>query len=192
MGCSSSRAWLALLLVACALPGCWTGHLLESARRRESAQRFEAAFVAGQRLTLDYRVAVRDRRGRELRQADRRAAVALSDLVQQPELALDAVRVDFDPSEPAGKPVALLRDAERALPVTALVLRVAREAGRDVVLQVEAGDPVSGIGRLRAGSLTRDRTAPWVWPLVPFAVALDVAVLPLHVLAFGFFALTPE
>jgi len=214
VACSSSgsgRALVAVLMATTVLPGCWTGHLMESARRRESSLRYERAFLDGDRLYLEYDVAVRNRRGEELRRGERRAAVALSDLAARPELPIDELPVAFDarrPPEPAD-PVPLVRGDARRPPEPAdpvpLVrgdvappsaatrrLRVVRADDRDAGLVLEVPGGVQPAGRLHSGSLTRDRTAPWAWPLLPLAVALDVAVLPLHVLGIGFFYVTPE
>ena len=190
---SGARALAALLLACTALPGCWTGHLLESARRWESTLRYERAFRAGDRLYLEYDVAVRDRRGEELRRGRRRAVLALSDLAERPEHPIDELPVEFDarPAPGDAEPVPLLRERGGA-PAAALVLRVVDGAERETGLTLEApGDPATA-GRLHSGSLTRDRMAPWAWPLVPVALVLDAGVLPLHVLGIGFFYLTPE
>ncbi|MGI9590075.1 MAG: hypothetical protein ACR2P8_01805, partial [Myxococcota bacterium] len=121
----SARRVLALVLLApFALPGCWTGHLLESARRRESSLRYERAFRAGNRLYVEYEVAIRDREGQELGRGERRAALTLADLERRPELPIDELPVEFAPrSVPhAAEPVPLWRGEHPAPPGAALVL----------------------------------------------------------------------
>jgi hypothetical protein len=178
-----------------ALPGCWSGHLFEAGRRRETVVRYERAFLVGERLRLDYSVEVRNRRGEPLRREQRSASVALAALAARPELPVDAVPVEVSRRlpEPAGEPVALARGAsEAAAAATPLVLAIRHEDGSDVGFTLRRAHPEEDLGQLRSGALVRDRTAPWVYPLLPFSAALDVAVVPLHVLGVGFFLVTPE
>lgn len=193
MASSSRSARLGSLLLVLVLPGCWTGHLAELARRRESPVRFERAFVDAERLGLEYTVEVVDHRGESRGQATRSATLRLAQLAASPEIPLDELSVEVRRRaiEPAGEAVALLREDPRE-PRPPLALRIESGAGRDTGFRLIGPDPGDDRGRFRSGSLVRDRTALWFYPLLPFSVALDVAVLPVHVLGFGFFLVTPE
>lgn len=195
MACSSRRVLAAALVGLAALPGCFSGHLYEAARRREFVVRYDRAFVADGRLRVDYRVDVRDPSGTSLRRARRSASLALTDLGALPEIPVDEIAVDVSRRvpAPAGEPVALARSAAetRAAP-TPLVLLIRQEDDGDAGFALLRREPEERLGGLRSGALVRDREAPWVYPLLPLSAALDVAVTPVHVLGVGFFLVSPE
>jgi hypothetical protein len=138
---------------------------------------FHDAFVDGDRLVLAYTALVTDQFGRPLERTERRAAVALADLGRE-DLAVEDLPVDHP----------LARAPLRGL-------RVPLRAGGDgpdesrAFLQVEASedphltrlllhDPPVRYTPLYASALLTTHTAPWAYPLVPLALALDVAVDP--------------
>lgn len=151
------------LAVAVGASGCLTGHLLDAARRVEQPQAFHSATVTGDRLVVRYRALVTDDLGAPLGTTERAASVDLGPLRGCTCVTADAVAVSWTP--PAVPPPA---DAPRSTPV-----RI--EAAPDGTTLLLVGGDVPPIP---ANALTRLDHAPWVWPLVPFAAALDAAVVP--------------
>ena len=174
MAGSTSRV-AALGLVALLTQGCVTGHFFDAARRREQPLTIEEAILQQDRLVLDYGALVTDDLGRPLGREERRVAIALADL-RRGDLPPDAwplERLASDETVP-GRRLALASGAEPSPP--APFLRVeARPDGRPLrlVLHETAGaaDPP-----LPANALTRSRTEPWVYAVLPLSLPLDAVV----------------
>jgi hypothetical protein len=153
---------LGALVLAAVLPGCVTGHLFTMGRRWEQAVAFHEAAVRDGRLGLAYDAEITDGAGDVLARRPRRAEVMLGDV--RPGVPVDAVRVVWlaDDAALAGTPLS--------------IVQVPRDGSGPVELQLGRGgaDAVS----LWSNVLTRRRVAPWVYPLVPLAVAVDAGSLP--------------
>jgi len=151
-------------VLACS--GCATGHLVDRARRWERPIAYEQAAVAEGRLTVAYTAAVTNQFGRRLETCARRAALPLDQFARD-DLSVDSVRVE---PLPDGAPVA----------GTPTILHIEPEAaGEERLLML---DEEGGASFLHPAVLTRRRIAPWVYPLLPLAVAYDVVAVPVLVL----------
>lgn len=173
MGRSPRLAGLAFL--ALAAPGCVSGHLLDAARRREEARSYRAACLDGDRLVLGYTgLATRDD-GTPIGNVERWAAIPLAALARPRLASIEELPVEHLSSPPVCRmPLALVRDHE--FPPGVPALEVDNPNGTDdvFVLRDGTGDhpPVP------SEALTRVRTAPWVYPLLPFTAAFDAVTNP--------------
>jgi hypothetical protein len=149
---------LAAATLACA--GCATGHLLDRARRWERPVAWERAAVADGRLEVAYTAAIRDQFWRPRATRRRRAAVPLA---QFGRVGLTADAVRWEPRPP---------DA----PVVGTPIRLRAEPGAADGGRLFAA--CDGEAFLHPAVLTRRRLAPWVYPLLPLAVAYDVVAVP--------------
>jgi hypothetical protein len=129
--------------------GCFTGHLVDTARRWEEPVAYEGAVVAGDRVVVAYTAVVSDENGRRLARGGRRAALALADLARR------------EPSPAAYSVVRLADDA----PLD----------GRPI--GVADASPLGDV-QLLSAVLTRTWTEPWVYPLVPFTLVADAVADP--------------
>ena len=155
-----------LLAVAVGASGCLTGHLLDVARRVEQPQSFQSATVAGDLLVVRYRALVTDDLGTPLGTTDRTASIDLTPLRGCSCVTADALTVSWSSApQPTASPPG---DAPQTRPV-----RIDRSADGSMLLLV-GGD----VPPIPANAFTRLDHAPWVWPLVPFAAAADVVVVP--------------
>jgi hypothetical protein len=174
--------------------GCWSGHLFEMGRVRESVVAYHGAFSDGERLLLDYSVELADWRGRPLRHERRAAAVPVAALSAAPELPVDAfplerVRLsEARSSEDRRLPLvaADTADAPAGAPYVALL----DGDGRHGFMLCAAHDRCQAV--FHSEALYRDRTAWWVYPILPFSVALDLALLPGQVIGVAPFFLLGE
>lgn len=76
------------------MPGCFTGHLLDAARRREHPLAVHAAWVEGDRLVLAWGAELRTDLGAPLGGIARAGAVPLSALAGDTPVAADALEVE--------------------------------------------------------------------------------------------------
>lgn len=183
---SSSVRLLAVVQAACLVFGCWTGRVYERGRIRESVVRYESAVLEGDRIVVDYTVALVDANGDLLGTERRSAAIARDALGATPEIPVEAFPVEVIDGDAArkrgGRPLALVRDDGCAPEGGAPWLDVVTGGGRDTALHlVTEGAGREGI--LRSEALYRNRTAWWAHLLAPFAAALDVAMFPLQVVS---------
>ena len=192
---SSSSGASALLLLSFVVAGCWSGHLFEMGRVRESVVAYHGAFSDGERLLLDYSVELADWRGRPLRHERRAAAVPVAALSAAPELPVDAFPVErmrlsgARSSDDRRLPLvaADTPDAAPGAPYVAVLGGDGRHAG---FLLCAAHDLCRGV--FRSEALYRDHTAWWVYPILPFSVALDLVLLPAQVIGVAPFFLLGE
>jgi len=177
MGFSTSRL-VAPLLLTLGAQGCLTGHLLDAARRREQPVAFHQAFVDGDRLLLAYTALVTDDLGEPLARRERRAALALADL-RRGDLAADAFPVArlADDAPLGGQPAALRAGGDGRGDRSSPFLEIEEGTGRPLrfVLHEPRGGPYVPF---YSAALTRTRTAAWVYPLLPFTLAVDAATDP--------------
>jgi hypothetical protein len=171
---SSIRAGVVVLL-GLAAPGCVVGHLAEAARRWERPVGYQAASIDGEQLRLAYTALVTTDAGTPLGRRERRSAVALADL-RAPGVPIEAVRVVPLPDGDGlgGTPLALVARDGGHTPFP--VLEVTEDGAGPTVLLLRDGD--GPYMPLYANVLTRRSTAPWAYPLVPFALAVDAVVVP--------------
>jgi len=181
MACCRERRWLALgLALATGSSGCLSGHLLDAARRRERPVAIRAASVDGDRLLVRYTTEVTDDTGARLGAAEGAAALPLTALRTTVAPAADAVQpVWISPAQVTRGQSIGLRDGatdERAGCAAPPELEVVRRDGRDVAIAWR-DDGITWAPVPTAG-LTRIRTAPWAWPLVPVTLAADAVAVP--------------
>jgi len=185
---------VAVLLALVAAPGCFTGHLLDRGRRVESPVAFRDVVVAGDRLLVRYDAVVTDDLGAPLGEATRWASVPLAELRGRASVAADALDpewLDDAAARAAGGTALALCPADPAADAAACAVAGPRAAvtvdddGSNLALRVVDAP----LAPLPATALTRIETAPWVWPLVPVAVAIDVVTTPPLVLASPVFFL---
>jgi len=176
---SSTRHGIALALLALGAQGCLTGHLLDAARRREQPVAYHDASIDGGRLLLGYSAVVSDDQGRHLERTERWAALALADL-RRADLAVAAfpvARLAHD-APVHGRRVALHagRDGRLDGPPPFLEIDEGPD-GRQLrfVLHETPGVPYPPF---YSAALTRTRSAPWVYPLLPLSLAVDAATNP--------------
>lgn len=143
--------------------GCVTGHLWQMARRWESPASFAAASIDGDRLVVQYDAQVTDDDGVRIGERTRRAALPLASLPAAARAAED-VRVH---------PVA----ATGAMPGHSVGLETAPPAADGAPVSLVVDDPRVPVP-IPGNVFTRTSIAPWVYPLVPFAVCMDVTSLP--------------
>jgi len=141
--------------------GCMTGHLVDRARRWERPIAYERAAIADGRLTIAYTAAETNQFWRRLATHRRTAAVPLAQFADE-RLTVDDVRVERLPDD---APVA----------GTPTPLRLTQDGGRPDRLLVLDAD---GSAFLHPAVLTEERIAPWVYPLLPFAVVYDAVAVP--------------
>jgi hypothetical protein len=173
---------VALALLAIGLPGCVTGHLLDAARRREHPVAITAAGLEGDRLLVRYTAEVTDDTGDGVGTTEAAAALPLSQLRTPASPAADALAPDWiAPARVArGEPVVVARGtASRGDACAGRTLEVIEKDGRDVALVWRDGGATPPWAPVPIAALTRQRTAPWVWPLMPPAVAVDGVVGPI-------------
>jgi len=169
----SIRATL-LTLVALG-SGCVTGHLLNTGRRYERPLVYHEALLTEDRLVLRYTAIETNDIGRPTGRHERQVALALADLARD-DVPVDAFPVEqlSDHAVVAGRPVALRRGGATA-PALCLDLDATPD-GRDVgfVLQEDGRRSAP----FHSVALTRSRTVPWVYPLLPLSLAADAAIDP--------------
>jgi hypothetical protein len=187
---SSRIALLSVLLLG--LPGCWTGHLIESGRVRESVLTYRGAALDGELLRLDYTVeridARHDRKGPE----ERSALVALADLDAKPEHAVDAFplrRIPPDERSDGEIPLIVVEAGSQATLASARspdlgspIVEVDSTDGRHEGFRLCSEEGAPCPAHFHSGALTEHTLSWWVYPLAPFAVGVDLALLPLQAL----------
>lgn len=183
-----------LLLAASLLlqSGCWTGRVYELGRVRESVWSYERAWLDRDQILLDYRVELADRHRRPRSRASRAVAIPRRALRAEPELPVDAFPVReiragrVEPGAATPLPVVEAQDAQRGVeaPFLEVVAGETGVSGFRLCLDAETCRRP-----FRSEALYRDRTAWWVYPLLPFSAALDVAFIPLHAIGLAPFFL---
>lgn len=186
MAGSAENRRLAVLAAAVLLaPGCFTGHLLDAARRREHPVAIREAATDGGRLLLVWNARVTDDLGQDRGTETRGASIRLA------ELAATRPRPQaFAPSTRpwrAATPLVIRRKPEVVAPCTDEE-PVPSAPARDEVVVSDLSDPITAWLAVRLGgqcfgpvplaNLSRTRFAPWVWLLLPPATMLDLAVAP--------------
>ena len=171
MGFCTERA-LAIAAIAVACSGCLTGHLFDGARRREIPGAVHGAWLDGDRVVLAYDVTVTNDDGDALEQGRRFATVPLAELRRDVARNVDDVPVAWacGGPPPGATPLAIGPGAtlEPVDVPPGLVLR-------------EPGAPPHA--PLYTAALTRIRTRPWAWAVVPVAAAVDAVSTPLLMLS---------
>ncbi len=173
--------WVVALLVV-VLPGCLSGHLLDAARRRERPVAIAAAGLEGDRLLVRYMAEVTGDDGAALGRTEAAAALPLAALRAPVSPAADTVaRAWVAPARVArSQPVPIARAGapDGSAGCTGPTLVVVSEDGRDTALVWRDGPAAASWAPVPTAALTRLRTAPWAWPLLPAAVAADAVAVP--------------
>ena len=175
----------ALALLAAVLPGCVSGHLLDAARRRERPIAVTGAAVDGDRLVVRYTAEVQNDAGDRLGTTDGAAAIPLATLRAAQSPAADAVSPSWlSPSRSGiGTPVTIERDGHGGAATCAgPVLEVIAKDGRDTALVWRDPPGAPPYAPVPLAALTRSRTAPWAWPLMPPMLAVDAVLTPVLVI----------
>ena len=172
---SSLRSRAPVLFVAAVLQaGCITGKAFEGARLDERVSVIHGVCRDDDVIRVRYRAVVTREFGEIVAQHERGAEIAVAPLKERPRRRVDKIEVvHIDPGDAAIK--------ENCLPVTVRVEGLGH--ARDGTWVSEPGGASDDVLELPAGALHRDRTAAWVWPLVPITVALDVITTPPFFLA---------
>jgi len=177
---------VALALLAAVLPGCVSGHLLDAARRHERPIAVTAAAVDGDRLVVRYTAEVLNDAGDRLGTADGAAAIPLATLRAAQSPAADAVSPSWlSPSGSVGAvPVTIERAGHSGAGATCAgpVLEVIAKDGRDTALVWRDPPGAPPYAPVPLAALTRSRTAPWAWPLMPPMLAVDAVLTPVLVI----------
>lgn len=193
MTSSSSPCFLALVTVAWLLAGCWTGRVYERGRIRESVLSYDQAMLDGDRIVVAYTVELVDADGALLETGRRIVGIPRGAIAAVPEVPVDAFPfevLDADLGlEIQGQPIPLVQESREADPRDTPWLEVIAGQERPRGFYVNTGAAIRD-GFFRSEALYRDRTAWWVYVLVPFSAAVDVALLPLQVVSVApFFVL---
>ena len=174
MAWSTRRAGTAVLL-ALGVEGCFTGHLLDAARRCEQPIAFQDAFVDDDRLVLRYTALVADDLGEPLGHEDRAASIALADLRRSDVPPVESFPVERLPGDtPRRGERVTLHEAGSGASVAPPYLDIDGADGRLVLHDAHDG----ALAPFYAAALARTRTALWAYPLVPFALVIDAATNP--------------
>lgn len=184
-GCAEARRRAALAATLLWLPGCFSGHLLDAARRREQPVAIREAATDGARLLLVWDARISDDVGRDRGGAIRGGAIPLAELAA----AVPRPR----PLAPSGPPWAtaarlpIRRNPDGLVPCAAEKPPPSSRV-RDEVVVSDLSDPTAAwlavrlagrcVGLVPLAALARTGFAPWVWPLLPAAALVDLAVVP--------------
>ena len=149
------------VLVAALQVGCITGQAFDAARLDEGPEELVEACRQGDWIRVRYQAVSTREFGQVVSRHERAAAIRLSDLEARPRLPVDRVEVlALEPGEVKSGPDCL------AIPATLVAPgNPSDDGGEDKVI-------------VPRGVLHRDRTAAWVYPLVPLTLALDAAATP--------------
>jgi hypothetical protein len=171
--------------------GCWSGRVFEAGRLRESVVRYDRSFIGPDRIRLDYSVEITDAWGRKQAPRRRAAVVPRAAITAVPELPVDAVCVEeVDPSSEPGpdlRPAPVLAESSASPPPQQEFVELIVADGQQQGFRLCTDDACEGL--FRSQILHRDRTAWWVYPLLPFAGAVDLALMPLQVISLSPFFL---
>jgi len=172
-----TRGATTLLLLALLGEGCFTGHLLDHARRVERPIAYRDAAIDGDRLVLAYTALVTDDLGYRLATAERRAAVALADL-RSTDVPVERFPVTRLPDGTVlrGHRVALLSPPGTERSSGPFLVIDEGSDGRPTRAVLHADG--EHFAPLYSGALARKRTALWAYPLLPFTVAFDAVTDP--------------
>lgn len=170
----SSTSAVAAVLAAVLASGCFSGHLLDAARRREQVMTVQEAFLGDDVLVLRYATIERNDAGRPVGTGERWAAIPLAE-VRAGDRPIDTLHVTWldarEARRRAPRPIATTRAPAGAPSVEAIV-----DDGRDAALVLH--EPSGDAPPLDTRALTRVRVRPWVWPLLPFTLAVDAVGTP--------------
>ena len=150
-------------------------------------------FLGPDEIGLDYSVETTDARGHARAPGRRAAIIPRAALTTIAETPVDAVAVErIDPVARRAPGSGRLR-AGRVVVLAAVdeeFVEVIVAAGRQRGFRL-CRDGACG-GLFRSQILYRDRTAWWVYPLLPFSGALDIALTPLQVISVSPFFLVGD
>jgi hypothetical protein len=176
MASSTERLGAAVVLAAVA-SGCFSGHLLDAARRREHVLRVQEAYVGDDALVLRYAAVDANDAGRPVARREQWAAIPLADVraAGRPVDTLDVTWLDAASARRrAGRPVAIVRTPDAGAPS----LEAVTSDGRDVALILHESPDAAPSPPLDTRAFTRIHVQPWVWPLLPFTFAVDSVGTP--------------
>lgn len=180
MACCTERLVAGVVLAAVA-SGCFSGHLLDAARRRERMLHVQEAFVGDDELVLRYAAVDANDAGRVVDRREQWVAIPLADMrtAGRPVDTLDVTWLDATSARRrSGRPVAIVRTPDPGAPS----LEAVTADGRDVALVLHETRGVSPAPPLDTRAFTRIHVRPWVWPLLPFTFAVDAVGTPVLLL----------
>ena len=209
--CSSSprRIFAALLVSFAGLVsgGCFTGHLLEGGRLHESLVRYERATEVGDEVLIEYTATQRnvppvlDKAAAPTQTRTRVVAIPSDALFRNTHIAVDAFPLRRIPvrsverERVAGRALPLRRSSEPVLvnrPSDGKFVRVEADERAEAGLRLCDAQRGKCSERFYSEALYRSSLAWWVYPLFPFAVAMDVAALPIHMITLPILVATGD
>ncbi len=156
---------------------------------------YETAALEGERVLVEYDADLVDASGRLLGTERRAAAIERRALGASPEIPVDSFPVEAIEAGAelgaGGRPLRLVPEGAFAAIGEAPILELIREDGRDRGFHLVTGDGRRE-GVFRSEALSRNRTAWWVYALVPFSAALDAALFPVQVVSVAPFFLAGD
>jgi hypothetical protein len=184
----STRTLAVLALCALAGAGCVTGHAWQAARRWERVDGYREARVIGDRLLVHYTATVTTDEDQQVGERDRWVEISLAELRAAPPVERFRVRrLHGAPLEAGvGEAVAV---CDAAGDVETAPCAVGRPSlcplGDDGTAGFVLTDDAGRYPAFHSAALTSATTAPWVYPVLPFTVAVDAVMVP------GLLALAP-
>lgn len=171
-----STELLAVVLCTALASGCISGHAWQAARRWERVESYREARVVDGRLLVHYDATVTTDEDLPVGERSRWAEISLAELRAAPPVERFEVRwIDGPPKDGAQVAVCSAPAAESACTLARPSLCVLGERGEaGFVLTDDAGV----YPPFHSGALIRSTAAPWVYPVLPFAFAVDSVMVP--------------
>lgn len=212
---SSSRVRLSKFLLVTfaglACSGCFTGHLVESGRRHESLLRYDRVTAIGNELVIEYTAtrsseppvleATTEPNSAPLNARPRAVAIPIDALASAPPIAVEdfplrRLRLRRNGAERStGRDVPLHRGSQSPTPQSSQwrdFIEVDVKGNREQGLRVCDHKHDACGQRFNSETLYQSSLAWWVYPLVPLTVAIDVAVMPIHVITLPILVTTGD
>ena len=199
---SSSSRLAVTALAALSAAGCWTGRLFEVGRLCESVTSYRAATLSGDSLRIDYTVERSGVLPFPAARGDRTASLPLAALLAVPAYPVDAFPIqqlvrgattEHDvPLRMVVGECPRMRHGEPEITTAPLVVGVPIHAGHGLGLCICPQAHAACVGYLPSEALYRDGTAWWVYPLLPVALAIDIALFPIQVISVSPFFLVGD
>lgn len=168
------------MLALCALvgTGCVTGHAWQKARRWERVDGYREARVVDGRLLVHYTAALTTDEDLQVGERDRWVEIPLDELRAAPPVERFRVR-RLRAAPAAGEVVAVCDAAGNAEPARCAVGRPSLcPLGDGGTAGFVLTDETGTYPAFHSAALTRASTAPWVYPVLPFTVAVDSVMVP--------------
>jgi hypothetical protein len=158
-----------VLLAVSLLGGCVSGRLFEAGRISETLVTYDRAHRHGDELVVGYTVRVADADDVPMGEAERAVRIPVAALYADPAPAVDAFPLEYVRWEDAC-------DGTE----TPARLEWLPGDGAPAGFRLCEPDAERCGGLFYTDALYRDRTAWWVWPVLPIAGVADVLLMPVH------------